>query len=303
MTTKHDNVRAETKRPARRGRSVLLLVGAVLLTTTVARARASVSAWLVQAPAGVQDSARVNELLGKVRGVDPVVCQLVGRSLDNRWGPGWGGMMLTVNGPALDQNGLLDWLNSGSVERGLLPQLRASLSDGDACVRQTGARLAGRVQVPDLSAELTAELTSSNPRTREAALTALGFFDRQSGVDEARRGLRDPDLGVRKAGAWALGMIEHADAVSALTEAAADPDAGMRRTVAWALGNIEAASAVGTLTRMLQDNDTGVRIQAAYALGQIESAEAIPALIKLLSEDRDPAVRKAAASALGQISG
>ena len=54
---------------------------------------------------------------------------------------------------------------------------------------------------------------------------------------------------------------------------------------------------------MLEDPEASVRIQAAYALGKIESSEAIPALIKLLSEDRDPAVRRAAASALGQISG
>jgi HEAT repeat protein len=275
----------------------------VLLLATVARAKGAGNFAELRPSNEVQDTAHLNELLNKVRGVDPVVCQLVGRSLDNRWGPGWGSMLVSANGPSFDQNGLLDWMNSGSVERALLPRLRAGLADSDVCVRLTAAHLAGRAEVQDLSADLRAELASTNARTREAAVTALGYFDKESGTNDARRALVDPDMGVRKAGAWALGMMERADAVGALTQAAGDADPGMRRIVAWALGNIESSTAVPTLTKMLEDPEATVRIQSAHALGSIESADAIPALIKLLSEDRDPAVRRAAASALGQISG
>ena len=303
MTMKHDNLRAEHEWPARRGRYVLVLVGAVLLLTTVARVRGAGNFVELRPSNEVQDTARLNELLSKVRGIDPVVCQLVARSLDNRWGPGWSGMLVSVNGPSFDQNGLLDWMNSGTIDRALLPRLRAGLADGDACVRLTAAHLAGRADAEDLSAELRAELSSANARTREAAVTALGYFDKASGTNDARRALVDADMGVRKAGAWALGMMERADAVGALTQAAGDADPGMRRIVAWALGNIESSTAAPTLTRMLEDPEATVRIQAAHALGSIESSDAIPALIKLLSEDRDPAVRRAAASALGQITG
>ena len=303
MTTKQNIVRAGNERSARRGRLVFILVGIALLVATGTRAKTSVSAWRTQTPGAPQDTARLNEFLSKVRGVDPAVCQLIGRSLDNDWGPYMGSIMVGASGPAFDDDGLLEWLNRFNVERPLVPRLRAGLNDADACVRQTAAHMLGRARVVDLSAELRAELGAANPRTREAAVSALGFFDRPSGLDDARRALRDADIGVRRAGAWALGMIESVEAVSALTEVATDADAGLRRMVAWALGNIEATSAVTTLTRMLEDAEPSVRIQAAHALGEIESTDAIPALIKLLSEDRDPAVRKAAAAALGQISG
>jgi HEAT repeat protein len=212
-------------------------------------------------------------------------------------------MMISANGPVFEEGGLLEWVNRFEIDRTMLPRLRAALDDSDVCVRQTAAFVLGRAQVQDLSVELVRELTSVNPRTREAAVTALGFFDRQSGLDRARSALRDPDMGVRRAGAWALGMMERVEALPALTEAAADADAGLRRMAAWSLGNIESSSAVTTLTRMLQDADPGVRIEAAFALGRIESSDAIPALIRLLNEDRDPLVRRAAAVALGQITG
>ena len=303
MTTKHGIVRTGNNRSARRGRFVLLFLGAALLVATVARAKAAISTRLVQSPAVTQDTARLNEFLSRVRGVDPVICHLVGRSLDNRWGPYMSSMMIGANGPAFDEDGLLEWVNRFEIDRMMVPRLRTALADTDVCVRQTAAHVLGRAQVPDLSADLRTELTSTNPRTREAAVTALGYFDRQSGLGDARAAMRDPDSGVRKAGAWALGMIESGDAINALTEAATDADPALRRMVAWALGNIESSSAVTTLTRMLADNDPTVRVQAAHALGEIESSDAIPALIKLLNEDRDPSVRRAAAIALGQISG
>jgi HEAT repeat protein len=303
MTTKHEIVRTGNNRSARRGRSVLIIVGAALLAATVARAKASVSTPVEHTRVASQDTTMLNEFLAKLRGVDPLICQLVGRSLNNRWGPYMSGLMISSNGPAFADGALLEWVNRFEIDRAMVPRLRAALADTDGCVRQTAAQVLGRAQVVDLSAELRAELTSTNPRTREAAVSALGYFDKQSGLDEARAALRDADMGVRKAGVWALGMIESSEAVSALAEFAADPDPGLRRMVAWALGNIESSAAVTTLTRMLGDADPSVRVQAAHALGQIESSDAIPALIKLLNEDRDPAVRRAAAIAIGQISG
>src|SRR5262245_56815272 len=115
MTTKHEIVRTGDKRSARRGKRVLFLLGITLLIATVARAKASVSAWLVQDAGTAQDAGQLNELLTKVRGVDPVVCQLVGRSLDNRWGPNSGSLMVSVNGPTLDQAAVIDWVNSARI--------------------------------------------------------------------------------------------------------------------------------------------------------------------------------------------
>lgn len=259
-------------RPALRGTLVLMLAGGALFGARNSGAVESISGWL-NAPqqSAQQDTVHLNALMTKLRGVDPVVCNLVGRSLDHRFG---GFSFRIYAWESLDEpsDALIDWINRASVKEQLVPVLRRNLSAADGCIRRISARLLGRAEVIDLSAQLKAEMASTTPHVREAALMALGHFDRQSGMDEARQALKDADASVRVAAAWALGMIEHSDAVPALTDA-------------------------------LADGEIRVRIQAAFALGQIESETAVPALIRLLENDRDPRVRRAAAAALGQISG
>jgi HEAT repeat protein len=293
-------VRAGNRRFALRGTLVLTIGGGLLLLAGSGRATTLFNATRSDTLVQQQDTARLAQLLTKVRGLDPTICQLVRRSLDNRFG-NWYGF---VNDPAGTSDDLLaDWSSRSAIRSDALPLLRRSLADADACVRHTSAQLLGRAQLSDLSADLRAELASSSAPTREAALLAIGYHDKPTGVAAATRALRDSELTVRIAAAWALGMIEQRDAVGALGEFARDPDVRMRRTVAWALGAIEDRAAIATLTRMLEDTEPGVRIQAAHALGAIEDVEAIPALVKLLETDRNPDVRRAAAVALGQISG
>ncbi len=296
-------VRAGNRRLALRGTLALIFGGGLLLVATSGRASELFEAWRAPEPAAVQDSTQVAQLLAKVRGLDPTICQLVRRSLDNRFGNWYGGNFMYDPAGLGAVDLLTDWNQKSVVRTTVVPVLRRALSDPDGCVRYTAAQLLGRAQVSDLVAELRSELASSSATTREAALLALGHHDKPAGVEAAQRALRDSDLSVRIAAAWALGMIEHRDAVEALSEHAADPDVRMRRTVAWALGTIEDRSAIATLTRMLADAEPAVRIQAARALGAIEDAEAIPALLRLLENDRNPEVRRAAAAALGQISG
>ena len=271
MTIETKQARAGT-RPALRGTLVLMIAGGALFAASKSGAVESISGWLnAPQPSAQQDTAHLSALMTRLRGVDPVICNLVGRSLDHRFG---GFSFHIYAWESLDEqsDALVDWINRASVKEGLVPVLRRNLSDGDGCIRRISARLLGRAEVIDLSAQLRAELASSLPQVREAALMALGHFDRQSGLDEARQALKDADASVRVAAAWALGMIEHSDAVPALTDA-------------------------------LSDGEVRVRIQAAFALGQIESETAVPALIRLLENDRDARVRRAAAAALGQISG
>jgi HEAT repeat protein len=297
MTTQ--NTVRTVNRSALRGSVALIFASGALLVCTGSRA---LNGFRPNQQNPVQDTVQLTALLTKVRGADPTVCHLIGRALENRWGPHFGGNMIDPASTGVDDV-LIDWINSSIIDRNLIPQLRRGLNDADGCVRRTAAHLLGRSRAADLSAELRAELVNSAAPTREAALLALGYFDRPSGIDAAQSGMRDADANVRVAAAWALGMIESTAAIPALTAATRDPDPRMRRTVAWALGTIESSSAVPALSTMLADADVTVRIQAAYALGQIESADAIPALVRLLETDRDPRVRRAAAAALGQISG
>jgi HEAT repeat protein len=301
MTTQQNTVRTGDRRPALRGSVALILATGALLVCTGSQALKHNFSLSQQNPVQAQDTAQLTALLARVRGSDATVCQLIGRALDNRWG-NWGGHIVDPTAAGADQ-ALLDWINTVTIDETMLPTLRRGLSDPDGCVRRTSAHLLGRARFSSLSADLRSELGSPSAATREAALLAIGYADQATGLAAAQRAMRDADASVRVAAAWALGMIENADAMAALNEAARDPDVRMRRTVAWALGMIENPASVPVLSGMLTDPESSVRIQAAFALGQIESKDAVPALVRLLETDRDPQVRRAAAAALGQISG
>jgi HEAT repeat protein len=270
-------VRGGSSRPAPGGTLVLVISGMVLLTGAGVRqirkaasqeaqpsVRSSALPEVLQ-----QDFANVRAFLARVRGVDPTICHLMSRAVGNRWG-GWHSVDAIGPYAAAGVDRLLAWLDTRDIQSELVPLLRAALQDEDVCVRRSAAQLLGRARVSNLAAELGNELNSGNATTREAALIALGNFDRISGVAPARTALRDPDVSVRVAAAWVLGVLEGNEANSALMDAARDPDARVRSTVAWALGEIENADAIPVLVRMLEsDRDVQVRRAAAGALGRI----------------------------------
>ena len=67
------------------------------------------------------------------------------------------------------------------------------------------------------------------------------------------------------------------------------------------MGYAEKRDAVEPLLRNLVDNVAEVRSASAWALGEIEDPRATEALVRLLSEDPDPRVRRQAAWALGNM--
>ncbi|HEX9886859.1 MAG TPA: peptidylprolyl isomerase [Longimicrobiales bacterium] len=86
------------------------------------------------------------------------------------------------------------------------------------------------------------------------------------------------------------------------------PRPRVRARAAYALGSVQDASAVPRLVRALEDPVAAVRTDAAFALGQISdsalSASASgPALARALTEETDPASRRAMIEALGKIGG
>jgi hypothetical protein len=270
-------VQGGASRPAPRWRTVLVILGVLLLSG--AGVRKIRKGGREEAPfpksrsqetrgAEQQDSASVRAFLAKVRGIDPTICALMSRSIGNRWG-GWYGLdAIGPYGSAADDR-LLSWLDRAEIARELVPILRIALADNDACVRRTAAQLLGRTRSVDLAVELRNELAAPEATTREAALIALGHFDRPSVLEPARSALRDADANVRIAAAWVLGMLEGAEASVALMATANDADMRVRSTVAWALGEIEHTDAIPTLVRLLEDRDAQVRRAAAAALGRI----------------------------------
>ncbi len=76
-----------------------------------------------------------------------------------------------------------------------------------------------------------------------------------------------------------------------------------RRRAALAMGAVDSHADREAVERLLADASSGVRIAAAWALGEISDPESIPALARVLAGDDEPAVRRMAAEALGEIAG
>src|SRR5690606_31593396 len=84
----------------------------------------------------------------------------------------------------------------------------------------------------------------------------------------------DPDQGVRRAAGFALGLADRTALdprveTRLLAVLASDPDPGLRLVLVQALGRIGTAESVAPLTDHLQDPEPAVRCAAALALGQL----------------------------------
>lgn len=132
-----------------------------------------------------------------------------------------------------------------------------------------------------------------------------------------RNDLDSDSVAVRRSAAFALGKfgVDGDRAVPQLTARLSDDDDGVRARAASAIGDIVAAlsgtgghhwaSVEGPLTRLLrEDNNPSVRRAAAYAIGSFKQT-AFPARDALLAAlgDQSPVVRQNAAWALGQLGG
>ena len=186
------------------------------------------------------DSAAVAAFLAAVRGVDPVVCDLAVRSVDQGWG--WGGSETPASAAARDERvrEILLTVTRDLREAAVVPLLRAGLSDDDACVRRMSGPLLGRSRAPGAFEALGAALRASDAETREMAALGLGVADSSAAVPPLVAALGDGSPRVRAMAAWALGRIEDRAAVEPLARVLrSDADAVVRRTAAWALGQIE----------------------------------------------------------------
>jgi hypothetical protein len=220
------------------------------------------------------DSARVTRLLQAARGTNVVACELAAATVDGRsgWWSGSDGDFSAGGSPDSLAGDVVMWVRHQEVDATAVPLLRSALADSDWCVRRLAAPLLGRAHDPSAMQAMLASLESSDAITREMAALALGFADDPRTVTPLVNQLRDEAPRVRATAAWALGEIERHEAVRPLIDA-------------------------------LNDADALVRESAANALGQVEDTAAIPALTDRLRSDRAPAVRRAAARALGEIAG
>lgn len=220
------------------------------------------------------DSARVRRLLQAARGANSVMCELAAMTVDGRsgWSSGMDGAFHAGGSSDSLARDVSSWVHHDEVDPTAIPLLGAALGDPDWCVRRLAAPVLGRSHDASALRAMLAALAASDAGAREMGALALGFGEDPRSIPPLIARLRDDTPRVRATAAWALGEIESKEAIRPLIEALADADALVRES-------------------------------AAHALGEIEDAAAVPALTDLLKSDREPAVRRAAARALGEIVG
>ncbi len=185
-----------------------------------------------------------------------------------------------------------------------IERLASQLKSSDEEERREATLMLAALETRAAIPALTYALNDSSERVRAHAITGLARLGDSSLVPViAARLAQDKNPFVRKAAAYALGKFGRTEATAALVAALKDKDTEVRGAAAVALGEYADAAAIAPLTAALEDKSEFVRAQAARALGVNGRAAAavVPILIKLLASDKDPNVKRHAATALGQI--
>jgi HEAT repeat protein len=173
------------------------------------------------------------------------------------------------------------------------------LTDPDPLMRQKAAGLLSSVGSADVVAGLKKALHDEEPMVRVTARISLLKLEDKTTMEEVASELRSRDEESATRAARELGAARSVTAVPPLLEAFFHAKDTLAGAIAKSLGVIGDPLAVPLLVRAL---DLGfVAPSAAEALGAIGDARAIAALIRALAKSRNPALRAAAAHALGGI--
>lgn len=171
-------------------------------------------------------------------------------------------------------------------------------------------RLTDATARPVVLARLRASLRASEPRMRWGAAFALG----QLGILDAElvpallEALAARDGDQRWAAAALLvacGRIEQAVVLPALLAALASDGAELRKMALYVLRDLAPGTpqVTGALVTALADPEVGVRLAALSALCRLDPLpeDACALVLKILKEDPNPGLRRAATSALGHV--
>lgn len=148
-----------------------------------------------------------------------------------------------------------------------IPPLVSALDDPDPRIAETAAGLLGELRAREAVPKLVAILSGRRPK--------------------------------RYVAAWALGEIKDPGAIPVLVAALEDGNAGVVKASTRALINM-GKKATEPLVAALPGKAPGARKAMLRALEDIEDTRAEGAILKVLDNEPDPAVRAAAARALGK---
>jgi HEAT repeat protein len=176
------------------------------------------------------------------------------------------------------------------------------LGDENGHVRSMAAEALGRLRSRKAVAPLLNLLADEYKSVQESAIQALAAIGDQSVIERLVKEYTLQDVPLRRNIALLLGKFATAGAADALVFALKDEEAEVRKAVVHALGNLPEERSLRPLMLAVTDDDPEVRMLAAEALGRLSAPGVSEALISLL-EDQDLWVRAAAARGLGRIGG
>ena len=174
--------------------------------------------------------------------------------------------------------------------------LHAQLASTNPDLRLAAVARIGRDRLVTLVPHVLPLATDSSASVRWQVATAIGMIEPESGIGTVVHLLTDIHPRVRQSAAWAIGEYNLRDlpstgAVDALARLHTDPDPGVRRQVAASLGILEPDAGVPALKQLLRDDDAAVRATSVWALGELRQRDIVRSVLAL-ADDASPLVRR-----------
>ncbi|MBV9945873.1 MAG: HEAT repeat domain-containing protein [Myxococcales bacterium] len=178
-----------------------------------------------------------------------------------------------------------------------------AVGEADDRISDVGAFGLALIDDPRAISGLLAAARHPSPRTRAAAVRALGQTHGERAAREClHASLTDPDAWVRYYACQALSRLQDESAVAAIGALSADPAGHVRLAAVEALARLRGEQALGALQAAANSSDPDLRRAALVALGSVKS-EASRAILKSAVASDDPATRLVAISALAEFEG
>ncbi len=177
------------------------------------------------------------------------------------------------------------------------------MDDADERIRDLAAIGLAAIDDERSLGALVAAAHHASPRTRAAAIRALGYTRSDGAVrDCVRQALGDADAWVRYYACQALSRLKDEAAAAAIADLMDDPAGHVRVAVIEALARLRGESALDALHGAAGSPDCDVRRAALLGLGSVRNRSSLPYL-QAGVQSPDAATRLVALSALSEFDG
>jgi HEAT repeat protein len=173
----------------------------------------------------------------------------------------------------------------------------ALLKDKDASVRYSAAASLATLHSPAAVPALSDALKDTDVQLRRVSARALGEIGDPSAVPVLQPLLKDADMNVQVAAVYSLGKLKDASSIPALKKnLKKGTPAELRVMSAQALASQGDTAGRAAALEILEDRtvETRLRLQAVQTLGLLSDKSSVPSLKKLLTDETDENVKRAA---------